>query len=225
MTLEKPIIVRALPFALFMLFILMQDLLSQWGAGKIDLRWLYPVKAVLVGALLVYLWREFSELRTLPRSRAWLWLWAPLLGGVVFLLWINLDQGVLNLGDGTSGFDPREPVSGQVDWPLALFRLAGAALVVPVMEELFWRSFLMRWIDRTDFLSASPTATSLRAIAISSLLFGLEHTLWFAGIIAGVAYAWLYRASGSLWPPIIAHATTNGILGVWVLSTGNWGFW
>jgi CAAX prenyl protease-like protein len=93
------------------------------------------------------------------------------------------------------------------------------------MEELFWRSFLMRWIDRHDFLSLAPALVSLKAIVISSIVFGFEHTLWFAGILAGLAYAWLYRASGSLWPPIIAHAVTNGVLGVWVIQTGQWQFW
>jgi hypothetical protein len=106
-----------------------------------------------------------------------------------------------------------------------LLRLAGAALVVPLMEELFWRSFLLRWVQSQQFLDLAPVQIGLRAILISSVLFGLEHNLWLAGIVAGLAYAWLYRASGNLWPPIIAHAITNLILGVWVLSTGNWQFW
>jgi len=66
---------------------------------------------------------------------------------------------------------------------------------------------------------------SLKAILVSSLIFGFEHTLWFAGILAGLAYAWLYRASGSFWPAIVAHAVTNGMLGVWVLHTVSWQFW
>jgi uncharacterized protein len=70
-----------------------------------------------------------------------------------------------------------------------------------------------------------PARIGLRAILISSVLFGFEHSLWLAGIVAGLAYAWLYRASGSLWPPIIAHAVTNLVLGLWVLNTGNWQFW
>lgn len=110
---------------------------------------------------------------------------------------------------------------GRIDWTLAAFRLAGSALLVPVMEELFWRSFLMRWIDRHDFMSLAPARVSLKAIINSSIVFGLERTLRFVGIFAGLAYAWLYRTSGSLWPPIIAHATTNGVLSVWVILTGH----
>ena len=93
------------------------------------------------------------------------------------------------------------------------------------MEELFWRSFLLRWIDRREFLTADPRRASWLAFAISSALFAVEHSLWFAGLLAGLAYGWLYMRSRNLWIPIVSHATTNGILGIWILATGNWRFW
>jgi CAAX prenyl protease-like protein len=129
----------------------------------------------------------------------------------------------MTVGEPGKGFDPRD--GGQVNVPLALLRLAGAALVVPVMEELFWRSFVMRWIDKPAFLALSPAAVSLKALLLSSAVFGFEHHLWFAGIVAGLAYGWLYRVSANLWVPVIAHAVTNGLLGIWVLSTQSWQFW
>ena len=54
---------------------------------------------------------------------------------------------------------------------------------------------------------------------------GFEHGLWFAGIVAGLAYALLYRRSGNLWAAIIAHSITNLLLGCWVVYSGNWQFW
>jgi CAAX prenyl protease-like protein len=93
------------------------------------------------------------------------------------------------------------------------------------MEELFWRSFLMRWIAKRDFLALEPKCAGFAAVAISSALFAAEHSFWFAGLIAGAAYALVYIRSGNLWTPIIAHATTNGILGTWILLTGNWRYW
>lgn len=210
---------RVLPFALYILFLAVEDL-----AAGLAGPWLYPVKVGLVALVLLLLVRQYEELRCLPERRHWLWLAAPAVGVAVFLLWINLDQGWLNLAGEGGGYDPRT-AAGAIDWPLALIRLAGAALVVPVMEELFWRSFLMRWIDRSDFLALAPAAASLRAVLISSLLFGFEHSLWLAGILAGLAYAWLYRASGNLWPAVLGHAVTNLALGLWVLQTGNWQFW
>jgi hypothetical protein len=221
---RQDIFVRSLPFAVYTLFLAIGGLAANHAFAEFDIRWLYPIKAVLVGAVLLLFIRSYDELRVIAHSRAWLLLGAPLVGAMVFFLWIHLDQGPLNLGSGI-GYDPRDPATGSIDWRLAAFRLASATLIVPIMEELFWRSFIMRWIDRHDFLTLSPNIVSLRAILVSSIVFGFAHSLWFAGILAGLAYAWLYRVSGSLWVPVLAHAITNAILGIWVLQTGSWQFW
>jgi hypothetical protein len=212
---------RVLPFALYMAFLAIEGGMVNALPG-FDVRWLYPAKIVAVIAVLWYFKSSYIELFARPN---WLWagLIAPLLGVIVFMLWINMDSGWMNLGGG-AGFDPRNP-AGDFKWPLVVMRLVGAALVVPLMEELFWRSFLMRWIQEQNFMDVIPLQIGLRAILFSSVVFGLEHSLWLAGIVAGLAYAWLYRASGSLWPPIISHAITNLVLGLWVLTTGAWQFW
>lgn len=121
------------------------------------------------------------------------------------------------------GYDPR--TNGELDWVLILIRIAGAALVVPVMEELFWRSFVMRWVDAADFEALAPARVGIKGFLVSVVLFGFEHNLWLAGIVAGVAYSLLYMRHGNLWSAVIAHAVTNGLLGVWVVATGNWAFW
>jgi CAAX prenyl protease-like protein len=108
---------------------------------------------------------------------------------------------------------------------LVALRLFGAAIVVPVMEELFWRSFLMRWIQAPVFEGVDPRAVGLRAVVGSTFVFTLAHTLWLAAVVAGLVYAWLYIRTGKLWVPVIAHAVTNGVLGAWVVATGNWQFW
>jgi len=93
------------------------------------------------------------------------------------------------------------------------------------MEELFWRSFLMRWIEHPTFEATDPQRVGLKAIVLSTFVFMLAHTLWLAAIVAGLAYAWLYRRTGKLWVAVIAHGVTNGALGAWVVLTGNWAFW
>ena len=212
---------RVLPFALYMVFLALEKTAADLTA--IDVRWLYPVKIV---AVIAALWRYRAVYTELLAPPNWLWtgLVAPLLGLLVFALWINLDAGWMNLGGG-AGFDPRDVAAGDIEWMLVIPRLVGAALVVPLMEELFWRSFLLRWVQQQDFLALEPARIGLRAILICSVLFGVEHSLWLAGIVAGLAYVWIYRASGNLWPPIVAHATTNLVLGLWVLQTGAWQFW
>ena len=62
-------------------------------------------------------------------------------------------------------------------------------------------------------------------VEMGTFVFMLAHTLWLAAIVAGLAYAWLYRRTGRLWVPVIAHAVTNGALGVWVVATRQWSYW
>jgi CAAX prenyl protease-like protein len=104
-------------------------------------------------------------------------------------------------------------------------RLIGAAIIVPVMEELFWRSLVMRWIDDKNFLNFSPGNVSLLALVISSGVFASAHHLWLAGLLAGLVYGALYIRYRNLWVPIVAHAVTNGVLGIWVMCTGHWQYW
>jgi CAAX prenyl protease-like protein len=151
------------------------------------------------------------------------WLLAIGTGLAVFLVWINFDDGWATVGP-TKGFNPAGR-DGGVDLTLAGLRLAELALVVPVMEELFWRSFVLRWLDAREFSAADPRRASPRAFALTAVLFASEHSLWFAGLIAGLLYNWLYVRTGNLWVPIASHALTNGALGIWVLTTGNWHLW
>jgi CAAX prenyl protease-like protein len=83
----------------------------------------------------------------------------------------------------------------------------------------------MRWIAHPQFERVDPRQAGLRAIVLSTFVFMLAHTLWLAAIVAGLAYAWLYVRSGKLWTAVIAHAVTNGALGLWVIKTGRWEFW
>jgi CAAX prenyl protease-like protein len=212
---------RILPFAAYVLFIVIGDVLERAGAGADVLRWLYPVKIGVVALLLALFWRQYEELRH-ARPSPKLALIAAVTGVVVLLLWISLDTGWMVIGS-PSGYDPR--VNGEIDWPLVAIRIAGAALVVPVMEELFWRSFLMRWIVSPAFQAVDPAQLGLKSFVITIVLFGLEHNLWLAGSVAGLAYGWLYQRHRNLWSPVLAHAVTNGLLGVWVVATGSWSYW
>ena len=145
-------------------------------------------------------------------------------GLAVFAVWIQLDAEWMTLGERSAGFVPLT-AAGSLDWSLIAVRWVGASLLVPVMEELFWRSFLMRWIEQPVFEGVDPQQVGLKAIVLSTFVFVLAHTFWLAAVIAGLAYAWLYVRSGKLWLPVVAHAVTNGALGVWVVATGNWRFW
>ena len=211
---------RSLPFALYIGFLALAPVLAPRVA---DARWLYALQVGVVVLALLFFARRYTELRALPAVTARDLVLAAGTGFVVFIAWINLDLPWLSAGD-TGGFNPSRP-DGSLDPALVVLRIAGAALVIPVMEELFWRSFLLRWVDRSDFMQLEPRAVSLRAVVYCAVPFGLEHNLWFAGILAGLAYGLLYRRTGTLWAPVLAHALTNLLLGLWVVRTGNWQFW
>jgi len=202
-----------------MAFVVIGDMLGRLGVD--ELRWLYPVKILSVALVLLVFWRRYYELAHWQLKLGQL-LQAALLGVFVFVLWINLNADWMVMGT-PIGFDPRD--GGQINLFWVIVRIGGAALVVPVMEELFWRSWLMRWVVNPDFLQQSPANVSIKAFAVTAILFGVEHNQWLAGLVAGVLYAFIYIRSGSLWTAVVAHATTNALLGVWVVLTGEWAYW
>ena len=215
---SRAAVARAAPFAAFIALLALQSFVDERWARVLTL-----ARPLAAAALLAFYWRHYSELRGAPRTRSREWPLAIGVGVAVFILWITLDHGWMVIGEGR-GFVALD-AAGRIDVPIALARLAGLAIVVPVMEELFWRSFLMRWLVSRDFLAIDPRRASLAAVAISSALFASEHSFWLAGLVAGLAYAWLYVRSGNLRVPVLSHATTNAILGLWILATGRWTLW
>lgn len=203
-TIVVPIVVRVAPFAAF---IFLLAAFPQW-----------PLLRGGVAALLLALfWRSYVELRGV-RLPARVLAASIVLGVAVFIAWIALDNG------GGAGFRPLT-AEGAIEWPVAMARFAILVAVVPVMEELFWRSFLMRWIDARDFLALDARRISRMALILSSALFAAEHSTWVAGLIAGLAFAGLYIKTNNLWAPVVAHSVTNAILGIWILATGSWHLW
>ena len=222
--LSRAALARVTPFAAFMVLLAVRGAVPDDGSWGFDPRWLYGLTVLIVGGSLAWFWREYGELvsQNLPSlAEAAL---AVAVGLTVFGLWIHLDAPWMRLGEPSAGFIPKD-ANGQLMWPLIAVRWVGASLLVPVMEELFWRSFLMRWVQSPQFESVVPQQVGLKAVVLSTFVFMLAHTLWLAAVIAGLAYAWLYIRTGKLWVPVIAHAVTNGALGVWVLQTQHWAFW
>lgn len=207
---------RCLPFGLFIAFLVLGSLISD--------PWLVVPRVVVVAGALAWFWRQYAELRRPVPAAPSNWILSIAAGLGVFVAWIGLDQGWAMMSRPSGGFTPLH-ADGALNWPLALVRFASFALVVPVMEELFWRSFLLRWLERQEFLDVAPRSVGARAFVITTVLFALEHNQWLAGALAGIVYNALYMRSGNLWVPIIAHAVTNGALAAWILATGNWQFW
>jgi len=220
---DDPVIARGAPFLLFIALLVLGAQLSSPEGANAAAPWLVVARGAIVALALLWFWPGYTELRRPSPAHPVHWLLAVIAGFAICLIWIYLDQDWAVLSR-SPGFIARLPEGG-TDWLLGLARLAGFALAVPVMEELFWRSLVLRWIEQHDFLGLAPRRIGMRAFLITTALFALEHERWIAGAVAGMVYNGLYMRSGNLWVPIVAHAVTNAALGVWILRTQNWQFW
>ena len=221
---------RYLPFALFMAFIGMDGILRHLAEQGLftltdtTLYYLYPIKTVAVALLLFNYRKEYRELSlkdlaNLPSTAT-----SCLLGLLVFILWINMDWTLSATGD-PQGFNPTLLPDSGVQIGMTAFRIAGAVLLVPLMEELFWRSFLMRYIIDQNFQKQPIGAFTWASFLITAVLFGLEHHFILAGIIAGILYSLLLYRTRSIAQCVLSHAVTNLALAIYVLYTGKWFFW
>jgi CAAX prenyl protease-like protein len=104
-------------------------------------------------------------------------------------------------------------------------RLAGSCLLVPVVEELAFRGFLLPWLVAPGFRDVPPRAWSWPAALGSSLAFGAVHSEWLLGAAAGLAFAGVRRWRGRLGDAVLAHAITNAVVAAAVLGGGRWGLW
>jgi hypothetical protein len=184
---------------------------------------IYPVKAAMVGAVLVCFRKHYQEIRISDLGRP-VFTAASLLAGLgVFWLWVNMDWSFGTLGT-PAGFNPTV-FDGSAKVGMTAARLAGAVLVVPFMEELFWRSFLIRYVIDNDFYKIPIGTFSWASFLITVLLFGLEHHYFLAGMMAGAVFNLLLYTTRSISQCILAHAVANLTLGIYVLQTSQWRFW
>ncbi len=207
---------KKLPAAPYLVPFLVLTAVSMMLAALVDhSAMLYPLTVV---ASLCVLWMCRDVLRQLtwdlsPR--------AVLHGIIVYIAWTGLALMLSQPQDIDSL--PTWETTGGFSW--TIFRVFGAVITVPIIEELAFRGFLLRRLVRSDFETVEYRAVPLWAILVSSLAFGLLHEFWVGGLVAGISYAWLMRQRGNLADPMVAHAITNGLLAVTVLWTGATWLW
>ena len=221
---------RVLPFAIYLFFLALAEVIA-WtlphlsaGAalGPWANLWIYPLKTAAVLAVLVYFWPRYDELNAPRAVKPRDGLLAVVVGVVVYVLWVRMDWPWATQGQ-PGAYNPL--LAGDLGKVLVAIRLLGAVIVVPVMEELFWRSFLLRYLISSRFEAIPLGSFTVFSFLATVTLFGLEHHLWLAGMMAGAAYTLMLYGTRRLWPSIIAHAVTNLALGIHVLLTQEWNWW
>jgi uncharacterized protein len=217
---------RILPFGLFLGFIVGEQILRTvfpvWSEQMSS--YFYPARVLIVAAALAYFWSSYRELLTvrnaMSHSRI---VFCICVGVAVFFVWIQLGF-IFRTGGEPSNVNPipKQAMAGEL-W--LLFRFVGAAFIVPIIEELFWRSYLMRRIDQVDVARADPKKTSLLAMFASSAVFAMEHKELFVGLLAGLVFAWLYKQSGNLRDSILTHSVVNALLFAYVVTFEQYQWW
>jgi uncharacterized protein len=219
----SPAAARITPFAIFVL------LTSAQGCfGPASAYWLYLIKTLLAIWILI-------ELRPLLPEMRWAVSWEAVVVGVaIFAIWIGISHGWALESSffhaSTKPVLPWNPPAqfgehSPLAWLFIVTRILGSSFVVPPVEELFYRSFIYRYIAKVDFLSVPLNRFLPVPFLATSVLFGLVHNQWVAGIICGAAYQWLVIRKNRLGDAMTAHAITNFLLGVWVVWRGAWEFW
>jgi CAAX prenyl protease-like protein len=200
--------------------------------------WIFPAQTILCGALVFYFRREYE-------FHAWR---RPLftigIATVVFIIWISPQQFLGFVADShlgklvrllgidfaprNIGFDPGlfAAMPGAY-WGTICFRFLRLVVVVPLVEEIFWRGFLLRYLIAEKFEEVPLGKFSWLSFSAVTLAFCFSHSASdrVAALITGILYNCVAYRTKSLTSCILAHAITNLLLGIWIMKTRQWGFW
>ena len=208
------------PFAGFLAVMLLGEIIGKIFGGE-PRYWAVPLQTLVGGALLIRYWRYY-DLRAPARP-----LFATLIGAIALIIWIAPQQW-FGAAARLDGFRP--DFFGATGWPYALnvaCRFLRLIIVVPLVEEIFWRGFLLRYFIDDDFTSVPIGAFSWKSFGIVTAAFCFEHNLpdWPAAILTGALFNLVAYRTRSLSACVLTHAVTNLLLGLWIMRTGQWGFW
>lgn len=221
---RRKLIAFTLPMAVFVTLSALAGALRNMGGAAwlaSPEYWIYPAQALICGGIVAWFWREYKL--GAPRQ-AW---FALAIGLVVFALWIAPQQ-FLGFAPRLTGFDPEvfadKPA---LYWATVILRFARLVIVVPLVEEIFWRGFLLRYLIRENFTEIAMGTFSWLSFVVVTVLFGFTHSRpdWIPALICSALYNLVAYRTRSLSSCVIAHAVTNLLLGVWIMQTRQWGFW
>jgi exosortase E/protease (VPEID-CTERM system) len=179
---------------------------------------LYPICVIVAGCVLLAYRREYLKLD-------WNLSWSSIaIGAIVSLFWVilsPLSPSISSAGfvNGLHGLSPEAAAL----W--IAFRVIGTIAIVPMAEELAFRGYLLRKLISADFESVAANRFTWLSFLLSSVLFGAMHDYWIGGTLTGMAFAVALYRSGRISDAILAHATSNALIAIFVLTTGSWSLW
>lgn len=226
---SSPALVRAVPFGIFLLLTILQNQFGEeWRY------WGYVGKSIVGAGLVWIIWPYVAEMRWKVSGTA------IAAGIAVFMIWVGLDPIVpkqlelwVLLGLSTPPASPPiawNPIAqfgegSALGWFFVCARILGSSIVVPPLEEVFYRSFIYRWIANPDFRATRLGEFSVKPFLLTALIFGFGHNEWLAGILCAATYQGLVCWKKNLGEAMTAHAVTNFLLGIYIVARGSWQFW
>jgi uncharacterized protein len=213
--LNNPVQARVVPFVIFCALTVCQGKL-----GPASAYWFYLAKT-LAGAWLIFKMRpHVSEMR-------WAFSWeAVVIGIAIFGIWVGLDGHYWQMKHPSTG-NPTEAFSKGSPLPMFfnVVHIVGMTLVVPPLEEVFYRSLLYRYIASPNFMAVPFNRFLPLPFFVTVAFFSIAHNEWLPALICGAAYQWLVIRKNRLGDAMTAHAITNFLLGVYIVMYGKWYFW
>jgi len=217
----SPTVSYTAPFAVYLGFLALHSVLPL--PPRVD----EPLRLIVLSLVIWMASRHVLDFRI---SR---WTASIALGVAIFAIWILPDalfpgyrhsvifQNALT-GKTTSTLAP-----GAITDPLILIlRTLRSFALVPILEELFWRGWLMRWVIDQDFTKVPLGTYARSAFWIAALLFAAEHgPYWDVGLVAGILFNYWMVRTRSLGDLILSHAVANLSLSAYVIAAGKWEYW
>ncbi len=215
------------PLCVFLLFLLLAELVRSLGDGYAHWAlaepryWVFPLQTAVCAATL---WRLRKRYTFGPYQGFG---FATAVGLLALAVWIA-PQWLLGAAPRIDGFNPEHfgTNSPVYLWNLGL-RLVRMVVIVPLVEEIFWRGFLLRYLVNEDFCKVPFGTFTWRSFSITSAAFCLEHQFadWPAALVTGALFNIVAWRTRSLAACVITHAITNLFLAFYILETRQWGFW
>lgn len=204
--------------------------------------WGYPLQAIICIAMVIW-WRKAYP--SFSRKGIWpavamgvvgiaIWLLPPVIhhftgwGSKDSLPWLSY----LGFQPRLEGFNPYafgEGQSAALVWSIVAMRFVRLVIAVSLVEEIFWRGFLMRWlIPAKEGWENLPVGTfEKQAFWFTSIAFALAHAGpdIVVALIFGTLAGWITVKYENLWAAVAMHASANLILGIFIMLTKWWGLW
>ncbi len=189
----------------FLAYLLIRPAVSLFASDQIA----YAVHVVVGIGLLTYFWKEYKLSLRFDFS-------SVIVGALIAVIWIGAEGIFPSLYDIT--YEPGNML-------FLASKLIGFLALAPLIEELFTRSFLMRYIISKDWKSVPIGKYTLSSFIVTVLFFGFAHNRWLIGMITGaILNLWLYKTK-RIESCITAHAVANLGLAVYIMMTGSWFLW